>query len=186
LRDSSTERIGSASQFVEVPDLKKNRLALSGIVLRGESFAEKNTDAASAASPGNQPATGPNPPAQDQEAADQRNPEASPAVRHFSRGMLMNYLYLIYNAHFDKATNKAQLISQVRLFRDGQAVFTGKENALNFTDVVDQKRLVAGGAIRLGNDMVPGEYVLQVIIKDPLADEKHRMVTQWMDFEIMK
>jgi hypothetical protein len=74
----------------------------------------------------------------------------------------------------------------VRLFRDGQAVFTGKENALNFTDVVDQKRLVSGGAIRLGNDMVPGEYVLQVIIKDPLADEKHRMVTQWMDFEIVK
>src|SRR5437773_5113675 len=36
LRDSSSERIGSASQFVEVPDLKKNRLALSGIVLRAE------------------------------------------------------------------------------------------------------------------------------------------------------
>jgi VWFA-related protein len=186
LRDSSTERIGSASQFVEVPDLKKNRLALSGIVLRGDSPGEKNTVAASAASPGNQPAPVPNQPAQDQEAADQRNPEASPAVRHFSRGMSMDYLYIIYNAHFDKTTNKAQVIAQVRIFRDGQAVFTGKENALNFADVVDQKRLLAGGAIRLGNDMVPGEYVLQVIIKDPLADEKHRMVTQWMDFEIVK
>ena len=36
LRDSSTERIGSASQFVEVPDLKKNRLAVSGLVCQGE------------------------------------------------------------------------------------------------------------------------------------------------------
>src|SRR5256886_17353799 len=35
LRDTNTERIGSASQFVEVPDLKKNRLALSGLALSG-------------------------------------------------------------------------------------------------------------------------------------------------------
>ena len=35
LRDTATDRIGSASQFVEVPDLKKNRLSLSGLALRG-------------------------------------------------------------------------------------------------------------------------------------------------------
>jgi hypothetical protein len=35
LRDASSERIGAASQFVEAPDLKKDRLALSGIVIRG-------------------------------------------------------------------------------------------------------------------------------------------------------
>ncbi|HJU94063.1 MAG TPA: VWA domain-containing protein [Pyrinomonadaceae bacterium] len=32
-RDKSSGKIGSAGQFVEVPDLKKNRLAVSGIVL---------------------------------------------------------------------------------------------------------------------------------------------------------
>ncbi|HWP54419.1 MAG TPA: VWA domain-containing protein, partial [Pyrinomonadaceae bacterium] len=35
LRDSATKRIGSASQFIDVPDLKKNRLALSGLILAG-------------------------------------------------------------------------------------------------------------------------------------------------------
>lgn len=187
LRDTSTERIGSASQFVEVPDLKKNRVALSGIVLRGEQASERN-----AAAPGPNPAAAAaasqptDPAAQEQNAADQRNPEASPAVRHFKRGMLMDYLFIIYNARLDKATNKAQLISQVRLFRDGQPVFTGKENALSFTGVIDPKRVASGGAIQLGTDLIPGEYVLQIIIKDMLADEKHRTVTQWMDFEIVK
>ena len=188
LRDSSTERIGSASQFVEIPDLKKNRLAVSGIVLRGEIPAEKSTPtpvpSPAVAPAGNQAAatdTQPN-----QEAADQQNPEASPAVRHFSRGMLMNYLYIIYNARLDNATRQSQLIAQVRLFRDGQVVFTGKENPLHFTNAVDEKRLVGGGAITLGTDLVPGEYVLQVIVKDMLADEKHRTVTQWMDFEMVK
>jgi VWFA-related protein len=186
-RDSSTERIGSASQFIEVPDLKKNRLAISGIVLRGQDPGEKTAAAAPAASPSpNQAADGATSSAQDQEAADQKNPEASPAVRHFSRGMLMDYLFIIYNAHLDKTTNKSQLIAQVRLFRDGQPVFTGKENALGFTGVVDPKRLITSGAIKLGTDLAPGEYVLQISVRDMLADEKYRTVTQWMDFEIVK
>ena len=186
-RDTSTARIGSASQFIEVPDLKKNRLAISGIVVRGENPVEKAAGAAPSASPAaNQPAEGANSAAQDQEAADQKNPEASPAVRHFSRGMLMDYLFIIYNAHLDKAANKSQLIAQVRLFRDGQPVFTGKENVLGFTGVVDPKRLITSGGLKLGNDLTPGEYVLQVSVRDMLADEKYRTVTQWMDFEIIK
>jgi hypothetical protein len=189
LRDSSTERIGSASQFVEVPDLKKNRLAVSGLVVRGVNPGEKTaaagvkTDPSTAPPAGDQPA---NNAAQDQEGVEQGNPEASPAVRHFSRGMLMEYLFIIYNARPDKTTSKPQLIEQVRLFRDGKPVFTGKENTLNFPDVVDQKRLITSGGIQLGTDLIPGEYVLQVIVKDLLADEKHRTVTQWMDFEIIK
>jgi len=65
-------------------------------------------------------------------------------------------------------------------------VYTGKESPLDFSGVVDPKRVVSGGSIRLGSDLVPGDYVLQVIVKDMLADEKHRTVTQWMDFEIVK
>ena len=187
LRDTVTERIGSASQFVEVPDLKKNRLALSGIVLRGERPGERSAAAAgtnpSAAAAANQQA---DPATPEQNVADQRNPEASPAVRHFKRGMLMDYLFMIYNARLDKVTNKSQLVSQIKLFRDGQPVFTGKENPLSFSGVEDPKRVVSGGALQLGTDLGPGEYVLQIIIKDMLADEKHRTVTQWMDFEIVK
>jgi hypothetical protein len=188
LRDTITERIGSASQFVEVPDLKKNRLALSGIVLRGErpgerSAAAAGTNPSAAAAAANQQA---DPATPEQNVADQRNPEASPAVRHFKRGMLMDYLFVIYNARLDKVTSKSQLVSQIKLFRDGQPVFTGKENPLSFSGVVDPKRVVSGGALQLGTDLGPGEYVLQIIIKDMLADEKHRTVTQWMDFEIVK
>src|SRR3712207_2427536 len=32
-RDASSERIGSASQYIEVPDMKKKRFSLSGIFL---------------------------------------------------------------------------------------------------------------------------------------------------------
>jgi VWFA-related protein len=190
LRDSSTERIGSASQFVEVPDLKKNRLAISGLAVSARKAGERTSAAVAKPSPspegGTSPATNTNTASQNQEGVDDGNPEASAAVRHFSRGMFLDYGVVIYNAHVDTATNKSQLIGQVRLFRDGQPVFTGKENALSFAEAADPKRLVTVGAIQLGTDLAPGEYVLQVVVKDMLADEKYRTVSQWMDFEIIR
>ena len=98
----------------------------------------------------------------------------------------MNYAFYIYNARLDKATNNPKLTTQVRIFRDGKSIFTGKENPFNLSAQADLKRLIAGGQIQLGTDLPPGEYVLQVIVNDTLADEKHRTATQWMDFEIVK
>ncbi len=185
LRDASSEHIGAASQFIEAPDLKKDRLALSGIVMRGENPGKPTSPNGPAAQPGaNQPVN--STPGQSQEGLEQGNPEASPAVRHFARGMLMAYSFIIYNAHLDKATNAPQLTTQVRLFRDGKPVFTGKENPFKIANPSDLKRLLAGGMIQLGTDLPPGEYVFQIIVNDPLASEKHRVASQWIDFEIVK
>jgi VWFA-related protein len=175
-RDSASERIGSASQFIEVPDLKKNRLALSSLVLRGTNpNARGGSNAAVGAAA---QTTG--------EGLEQGNAQASPAVRHFRLGMLLNYGFYIYNARVDKATNAPNLTSQVLLFRDGKPVFTGKVIPMNSNGQADLKRLVAGGSLLLGNDLPPGEYALEVVISDALADEKHRTASQWMDFEIVK
>jgi hypothetical protein len=34
--------------------------------------------------------------------------------------------------------------------------------------------------------MPPGDYILQIIVTDLLADQKHRMATEWIDFEILQ
>jgi VWFA-related protein len=166
LRDSETKRIGSASQFIEVPDIKKNRLALSGLVLNGDTSANN----------GNQM----------NEGIDRGNAETSAAVRHFKGGMAIDYALVIYNAKLDKATNQPHLTTQVRLFRGSTPVFTGRENPFNMNNQTDAARLTAGGQLRLGTDLAPGDYTFQVIVTDLSADEKHRTVSQWMDFEIVK
>ena len=158
-------------------------------LLRGEIPVAKTSSAstpAASANGANQGATSANSPAEGAEGVEEGNAEASPAVRHFRRGMQMQYSFLIFNARADKTTNHGQLTTQVRLFRDGKAVFAGKENTFNDADQPDPKRLLASGGIRIGNDLTPGEYVLQVVVNDMLADEKHRTATQWMDFEILK
>ena len=114
------------------------------------------------------------------------DPQASPAVRHFKRGMYLHYGYLIYNARLDKATRQPQPQTQIRLFREGQQVFAGKVQPLDLNGQTDSKRLIASGLLQLGTDMQPGEYVLQIIVTDPLADNKHGIATQWIDFDIVK
>jgi pyruvate/2-oxoglutarate dehydrogenase complex dihydrolipoamide acyltransferase (E2) component len=186
LRDSSSERIGSASQFVEVPDLKKNRLALSGLSINGSFPNQRPSQSKPAAT---DPANTNNAAAQvpqSDDGVDQGNAEASPAVRHFARGMAMDYAFMIYNARLDKTTNRPQLTGQVRLYRNGKEVFTGHANPFDASTQTDLKRLIGGGRILLGTDLVPGDYVVQIIVTDALADEKHRTATQWMDFEIVK
>jgi len=176
LRDHGSERVGSASQFIEVPDVKKNRLALSSIVLAG-------SDPKASRKPASHDAAAPGTHSEDEEVADPTN---SAAVRRFHSGSIISYGAVIYNARLDKATGQPQLLIQARIFRDGQPVFTGKEQPFKIDNPLDLKRLGISGALQLGSEMVPGEYVFQVIVTDLLADQKHRAASQWIDFEIVK
>ena len=65
-------------------------------------------------------------------------------------------------------------------------MFTGKEQPVAVNGQTDLKRLNTGGRIRLGSNLPPGEYVLQIIVTDLLAQEKHRVAAQWTDLEIIK
>jgi VWFA-related protein len=175
VQDSASERVGSANQFIEVPDFKKNRLTLSGIIVEGYDPRAKNAAAG-----------GPNTPITVEGGNLERDPKAGPAVREFKPGMIMQFGYYIYNAQLDTAAGKPQLQVQVRIFRDGQPVYTGKPVTMDAAGQPDPKRVNAGGSIQLGADMTPGDYVMQLVVTDPLAKEKYRTATQWIDFEIDK
>jgi VWFA-related protein len=175
LRDVPTERVGSASQFIDVPDLKKNRLALSGIILKGVPLELFKKDGSVATEK-----------ADSDDTADDSDPNSSPAVRRFKQNLAMIYGLAIYNAQLDKTTGKPQLKTHVRMFLNGQQIFDGKELPYDAGDHSDLKRLQMVGAIQLGSVMAAGEYVLQVIVTDQLAKEKRQIASQWIDFEIVK
>lgn len=185
LRDVASERVGSASQFIEVPNINKNRLTLSGIIVSGSDPSVKpganaNKDAASSVA---------TPDAQAKKVEEEitdSDPQAGPAVRRFRRGMVMEYGYVVYNATLDKGSARPRIQTQMRLFRDGKEVFKGRVQQVDASAKTDLKRITAGGAFQIGMDMLPGEYILQVIVTDPLAKEKYRTTTQWIDFEIVK
>jgi VWFA-related protein len=175
VRDAQTERIGAASQFVEVPDLKKDRLALSGLVMQGsDATAEMVSRAADPQQGGGE--------GQQKES----DPMSSAAVRRFRLGTQVDYFFHIYNARTEAPAGRTQLQTQMRLIRDGQVVFTGTPKQFDTGRQTDWKRLQAGGRFLLGTELAPGEYVLQIIVTDALAKEKYRVASQWTDFEVVK
>jgi len=176
VRDSASARVGSARQFVEVPDVSKNYLALSGLIVKGLTPSVVKTAPGDGLPAGTQAAGA-------VAAAD--DPQADPAVRRLRQGMMLDYRYAIYNAQLDPATNRPQLTTQMRLFRDGKEVFTGRVLPFDPGKQTDMKRLGAGGRLRLGSELIPGDYFLQIMVTDALTKGKNRTATQWIDFEIV-
>lgn len=168
LRDSASSKVGSASQFIQVPNLKKGNLTLSSIVLDNFTAAEwkkisldRNSEA---------------------QADGETNVNSDASLRIFKRGTVLRYEYLIYNAK----TNPSQLQIQARLFRDGKIVIESEPSPFNTNGQADLKRLQAVGAITLGSNLASGNYVLQLIVKDGLAKEKRQIATGSIDFEIVE
>jgi VWFA-related protein len=188
VRDAATERTGSASQFIEVPDLKKNRLALSGLVVSGMKRDEttKASATSTAASSSSNDSAKRADDAAEETVASEEELSASPAVRRFRQNSSLAFGYVIYNARLDKATSRPQLTTLARLFRDGQLIYNGAEKPLSVTEYPDLKRIDVFGRLQLGATLAPGEYVLQIIVTDTLRNDKHRIATQWVDFEVYK
>lgn len=161
VRDATSQRIGSATRFIEVPDVRKNRLAVSGIII-----AADRTQGVANLQEGELTAEDPN---------------ATPAVRIFKSGDTLAYAYEIFNARRDR-DNKHQLDIQTRLFRDGQEVYS-TQSALEDKGLEDSQHVFGLGRMRL-EKIPPGGYILQVIVTDRLAKGKDGIAAQTMDFEI--
>lgn len=168
IRDNASGEVGSANQFIEVPNLKKNQLTVSGIILENLTAAEWQK--LNGGSPANDPESG-------------SRPMNDTSLRRFKRGTVLRYGYEIYNAKLD-AAQKANLSARVRIFRDGKPILEGKNAPLDLTGQTDLQRVKASGALNLGDAMTAGDYVLQIVITDGLAKKKRQIATQFVQFEI--
>lgn len=201
VRDHGTGRTGSANQFVEVPKFEKNRLALSGVVMRGvlpeavSTNASASTATQSTATQSNADATtttaqasadgASNEDATETDEAARNAAQAGSAVRRLRQGMTLEYGYSVYNAQLDRTTTRPQLQAEVRMWRDGKVIFSAPPKVLSTDGQTDVQRLSLGGRLQL-NRLPPGDYVLQVVITDLLAKGNRRSATQWTDFEIVR
>ena len=167
IRDVQGGKIGSASQFIEVPNLKKNNIALSSIVIEDITQAEWNKLADPNAA---RPAT---------------NPMGDTALRRIKIGTVVRYGYEIYNAKLN-TSKQPQLQTKVRVFRDGKLILDGAQKPFELLGQTNMQQLKAAGAIAIGAKMDTGDYILQIVVTDTLAKEKSRIATQFVQFEVVE
>jgi len=163
VRDAASARIGSAYQFVEMPNVGGGDLAVSGIVL--------SRDASVVAPRGL--------------AMKEQSPDApqSLAIRRFRRGDQISYGFEIYNATADKSRRRPALALTVRVYHEGKLIHTGETKPLDPGQQADMSRLRIGRGLQLGTEMQTGSYVLELEVADT-SSSKRRVATQWIDFEV--
>lgn len=165
VRDASSRKMGAASQFVEVPDLKRKRLAVSGILMKQQE-----------ATPGALRAT---------ESAESvaLDPQGNEAIRIFKPGQRVHWDFQIFNAR-KGPSQKPDVTVETRIFREGSEVMHSEPVPVSFPDDLPPNRLAASGRMVLGPKFLPGDYALQVIVTDNLAKRKNAVAFQSIDFEV--
>jgi hypothetical protein len=156
IRDRASGALGSAGQFVEMPDILAGRFALSGLVLTKEN---ENTAPLSLDS-------------------DRLTVSPDEALRVYTPGARLSFAYEIYNAGKEvhvaasvwRGTQQIIAISPVLLSRPSGG----------------ERRFVAAGTLSLGESLPRGSYTLQVSATTPDNHHarKFRSTTQRIDFEI--
>ena len=155
-RDRTTSKIGTAGQFVEVPDINKKKLAVSGIVL--------GTPAGSRAS-----------------SADANQIIEGTGTRKFQSKADLDFAFIAYNA-----ASANSLVMEPKLFRDGKNVYSGPEIPIEVANQPDPNRMLVSGSFKLPPELELGNYFLQIVISEKSAKKKAPQVVQWVDFEILQ
>ncbi len=186
IRDGDSGRTGSASQFIRLPDLNKNRLALSGLVMTtprtdADAASGKSGEGAITSAAINSSSTDPG--KNNDKSSQSRDLQATPFVRRFPRSGLVQYGAAIYNATGDKKTGLPQITVQAEVYRDGKPVYQLPARVLKFAPGVNPRRFDYIGRLQL-NDFPAGDYLLHLIVTDGLAKKKFARAEQWMDFNV--
>ncbi|HKP80503.1 MAG TPA: VWA domain-containing protein [Pyrinomonadaceae bacterium] len=139
-RDEKSGRVGSAIQWIVIPDLAKSQLTLSSVLLGGQVLEDKSKAG---------------------------TPHVQLSVDHsFSRSSQLGYWVFVYNAKRD-ASGTPQLTVQTQVLRDGQAVLSSPQRKLSSAGQ-DVERIPFGEVLAL-KTLAPGKYDLKVIVTDGVA-----------------
>ncbi|HEY0101327.1 MAG TPA: VWA domain-containing protein [Pyrinomonadaceae bacterium] len=142
-RDARSGRIGGATQWVEIPNLKSGRLALSSLQL-GER------------------------PAKDEAVYDVSNFLGQFSVDHrYTRASALRFLVFIYNAAQGAGGAPPDVVLQIQVFRNDQPVITDELRKVT-VEGQDLARIAYGAEVAL-ESLVIGRYVLQVTVIDRVA-----------------
>ncbi len=168
MKELGSGKIGSAYQFIEVPDLKKGRLSLSNIFIinRGDDMPWSRTQ-------------------HSELSPDVRlDPRQSSALRSYRPGENFDYAAMIYNAKTG-ATQKPDLESQFTLFGNGKELFKSVIAAVDLIGVSDFRRIPIRKTLVLEKSIEPGDYVLLLQITDKQANKKNSLAAQALHFKVL-
>jgi VWFA-related protein len=158
VRELDSGFIGTASTYVEIPDLKADQLALSSL------FTDIRV-------------------LQQNKEGEITGVSSLLAQRRFPRNSECAYVLIIYNAG-SEGKSKTQLEMVTRILRGGQVLFNGQPKSV---EVLEGSKLpsqiLTGGVVQLGG-LAPGDYTLEVTVTDKLRKKEKGLARQEVDITV--
>jgi VWFA-related protein len=150
VRDENSKRLGSASQWVEVPDVATNKLVMSSLLLAEREKPSEADNTAEKSTKATEPLTGP-----------------LSITRVFKRSSFLRFITFIYNPK-SGGDSKPDVAVQVQIFRDNQPVLTTAARKVPTQDITDLSTLPYAAEAPL-QGLPTGRYALQVTAIDRIA-----------------
>ena len=176
VKDTESDKIGSAYQYLEIPDLGKKGLALSNIfmITSPGDLEWIRSDATKELSQGLF------------FPMFQSDDVLSPALRTYSPGDSIQTLVILYNADTNAVTGSGIELKYV-LYRDGQEFLHGELRPVNLDNWENPGEIPLLQTLTLGSDHPPGDYALQILVTDKRnSKKKEAVVFQTLGFTVIE
>jgi VWFA-related protein len=159
IREADSGLIGTANDYIEIPDMKANRMSTSSLFVSGQAVEEGKV-------------------------VNTAGEGGTASQRRFSRGGEFTYSLVIYNPKLDGKTKEPQLEIRARILKGSQVVYKGEPRPVIAAQDSAPTRIVTGGIIKLLK-LQPDDYTLEVTVRDKLRGKDSRsVIRQEMDFSV--
>lgn len=109
---------------------------------------------------------------------------ANPVTRVFEQAEAIGYACHLYGVKREPGTGNTKVEVELKLFRDGVRVFASQPIPIASLSEADDEFVVMG-EFRMPASFAPGEYALELIARDKLAEPNLSVATQWVDLTVV-
>ena len=151
--------IGTANDFIDIPNMKSDKLTTSSLFLTGQAVEEGKV-------------------------VDTAGEGGTPSQRRFQRNGEFAYSLVIYNPKLDDKSKQPQLEMRTRILKGSKVIFNGgPRDAVAAQGSVPPSRIVTGGVIKLLG-LTADDYTIEVTVRDKLRKKQDSLIRREMDFSV--
>lgn len=158
VRETGVGLIGTANDFIDIPNMKSEKLTTSSLFLSGQSVEQGKV-------------------------VDTAGLGGTPSQRRFQRTGEFTYLLVIYNPKIDDKSKQPRLEMRTRVLQGAKVIFNGEPRAVAPGEGSSPSRIPAGGMIKL-QSLAPDDYTIEVTVRDKLRKKQDSIVRREMDFSV--
>lgn len=159
VRETGPGLIGTANDFIDIPNMKAEKLTTSSLFLNGQAVEQGKV-------------------------VDTAGLGGTPSQRRFKRGGEFTYSLVIYNPKLDDKSKLPQLEMRTRILKGSKVVYNGTpRTVVALEGSTPPARIVTGGVIGLVS-LAPDDYTIEVTVKDKLRKKADSVIRLEMDFSV--